>query len=276
MALIVPEVYSEMTREKFLGRVMVAPHTMALGELKGQVGDTVHFPKFKTITDAKEIVKGSAMGVEELDQTDSTAKIKQIGKAIRVFDIDEVTAMGEQINEASNQQATVFARDLDKALINECVSNAVLKYQKDVTALDNNGVFEALALFGDEQDVEDFEGIFVHSLCLGKLYSLDGFVNANNVLSNVENGKITKGLCGYFRGIPIYLTDRAFDDVAKEPVVIMLKKNALAYMEKRAINIELEREAKLKATDIVGDYIYATKLINDKGVVVIKKTVATK
>ena len=31
--------------------------------------------------------------------------------------------------------------------------------------------------------------------------------------------------------------------------------------------------AKLKATDVVGDFIYACKLINDAGVVVVRKTI---
>ena len=38
------------------------------------------------------------------------------------------------------------------------------------------------------------------------------------------------------------------------------------------LDVELEREAKLKATDIVADAIYATALVKDDGVVVLKFT----
>ena len=43
---------------------------------------------------------------------------------------------------------------------------------------------------------------------------------------------------------------------------------------KKNIDIELEREAKLKATDIVADMMYAVKLVADDGIVIVKKTIA--
>ena len=54
----------------------------------------------------------------------------------------------------------------------------------------------------------------------------------------------------------------------------MVKKNAVGYIFQKDIAIEEEREAKLLATDIVASSLYATKVIDKDGVVILRKTIA--
>ena len=276
MALIIPEIYSQIVREKFLGKVKVANLATPLGELLNTtVGDTVIFPKFKTITDANEVVKGTQSPIDSLDQDSSQATIKMIDKIIRCYDIDNITAIGSQIEEASTQQAIVFARKLDSDLITEAKTTPLKTATGAAKAITANELNSGLQNYGDDSDVEDIAGIVVNSLLDASFYAMDEFVDVNKTYTTSGNGIVSNGQIGYFRGIPVFHSDKdTYDSTTNEAISFIIKKGALGYMEKRTINIQQEREEKLHATDIVGSYIYAAKLLMDDGVVMIRKTIA--
>lgn len=275
MALIKPMVYAPLVREKFQGKVKLVPLATDLGYLSNTtVGETVTFPKFKAITDATEITKGTEMEVESLDQTSSTATIKQIGKAIRVFDMDNLTALGNQIEEAATQQAVVFARKLDKDLAKEALTSPLKSPTAAAKAITATEVNNALGMYGDDADVEDFAGIVIHSLLQTSFIAMPEFTSVEKTYTNAGNGIVRGGMIGYFRGIPVYMADHVtYDATTQECITFIIKKNSLGVMTKRDINIEEERMPKLKASDIAGDFIYAVKLIADDGVVVVRKTI---
>ena len=79
----------------------------------------------------------------------------------------------------------------------------------------------------------------------------------------------------YFIGIPVVLCNNGtYDTDASECKTYIVKRNALGYVFQRDIHIEEERESKLLATDIVASSLYAVKLLDTDGAVVIRKTVA--
>lgn len=275
MALIIPEVYSQVTREKFEGKIRVALLASALGDLQNTtVGETIHFPKFRTIGDANTVVKGTQSPIQSLDQDDSTAKIVMKDSIVRVYDIDDMTALGNQIEEASSQQAVVFSRSLDGDLITEASTTPLKTATASAIAITAAELDTALANFGDDADVDDMAGIVVNSRIDSSFYSMDEFVDVNKTFTQAGNGIVRNGMIGYFRGIPVFHSNHStFDATSNECKSFIIKKNALAYMEKRAIDIKEEREEKLHASDIVGTYIYATKLIDDSGVIMLKKTI---
>lgn len=280
MALIIPEVYASLTREKFEGKVKVANLATNLGYLSNTtVGDTVTFPKFKTLSDVEEMVKGTALVPDSLEQTSSQATIKQFGKATRIFDMDNITAFGNQVQEAATQHGILFARNLDLGLIEEALTSPLVEGTANANAITATEIMKGLNLFGDERDTDDFAGIVVNSLLADSFYSMNEFVSREKTYTTDGNGVVRNGVIGYFLNIPVYLADHSkgeigtYNSVTGGCQTFIIKKNSLAYMTKRDINIELEREAKLKATDVVADFIYATKLVNDNGVVVLKQTV---
>lgn len=273
--LIVPEIYAGLVREKFEGKIKIAGLATNLGFLKNSnVGESVTFPKFKTIGDANEVVKGTASPISELEQTSSQATIKMIDKIVRVYDIDDMTALGNHIEEASNQQAIVFARKLDKDLVAEALTSPLKSATAGATAITATEINAGLQLFGDEQDTEEMAGIVVNSLLASSFYNMQEFITATRTDVAMGNGIVRSGVIGYFRGIPVYMADHGtYDSTKSECTSFIIKKNALAFMEKRGIGIKEEREEKLHASDLIGSYIYACKLINDDGVIVLRKTI---
>lgn len=271
--LVIPKVYGDLVTQKVAEKVKVATLATELGYLADtQEGASVTFPKFKFIGDAQEVVKGIVSAIESLQQTSAEAEIKHFDKVVRIYDIDNITALGNHVENAAEQMGTVFARKLDAQLI-ECAIKSPLQ----VTTATGNAITaselnKALGLFADEQDVEDFAGIVINSLLLDSFINMQEFVSSSRTDVTMGNGIISRGCVGYFRGIPVYMSNhKTYDSVKGTCVTLIIKKDALAYMPKKRATIELERESKLHATDVVANYIFATHLVNDAGVVVLKK-----
>ena len=276
MALIKPEVYASMTKEKFDGKVKILQLASDLGAIPefASHGETINFPKWSLIGDVTEMTKGVALVPEELAQTQSTATVKQVGKAVRVFDSENLTAIGNQMDEGARQTGMVMARKLDSDLITEMLTSDLKSATAGTTAVTATELDAALQMYGDERDIDEFAGIVVNSLLIPSFMNMNEFVDANNTTVAAINGLVRNGLLGFFRGIPVYVSDKGtYDSTASECVSFIIKKNSIGYKMKKNLDVELEREAKLKATDIVADMMYAVKLIADDGVVIVRKTV---
>lgn len=275
--IIVPDVYAQMTTEKVKGKIKIANMAVTLGELTGNVGDTVTFPMFKALSDAELMAKGDKITLEELSQTSSGKKIVQYGKGVKVYDVDDLTALGSFIENASEQQARIFAKALDNEMVKDIDTNAILKSSvgnaKAITELELNS---AMQLYGDEQDNDEFAGIVVNSLLVPSFYAMDGFVNATKTYVKDGNGKIENGVIGYFRGsIPVIVADsNTYDSTLNECKTYIIKKGSLGIMPKRNVLVELEREASTKSTNVFADMIFACGLIQKDGVVIVRKTIA--
>lgn len=272
MAFIKATIYADMVREKFDSKVKVLNLATDLGKLENVGnGDTISFPKWSLIGDATEMVKGTPLITEELQSTEQTVKVKQIGKAVRVYDSENLTSLGNQVDEGANQTAMVMARKLDNDLIVNLKNAPFQSPVADGKKITSVEIETSLLNFGDERDIEEFAGIVVNSLLIPSFYAMPEFTDATNTTTVAGNGLITNGLLGFYRGIPVFISDKGtFDDTTQSCVTFIIKKGALGYMMAKDLDIELEREAKLKATDVVADMIYATALVKDDGVVVLK------
>jgi hypothetical protein len=278
MSFIKPQVYAGMVREKFDSKVKVLQLAKNVGEIDGfrSVGETILFPQWSLATNKPvELTKGEVITTEELKQTSSTATIKQVAHGFLVYDIENKTALGNQIEEGASQQAQLFARKLDEDLITEAKTSTLVSPTANAKAITETELDTANMLFGDDLDVDTYAGIVVHSYLVPSFYSMESFTSAINTTSTANNGIVRNGLLGYFRGIPVFIANHGtYDDNAGECVSFIIKKNALGYMMKKDLNIELKREPEYKRTGIFTDMIYATKLLSDDGVVVIRKTTA--
>lgn len=275
MALIKPEVYAQIITEKFKGKQILSNFADDLGVLSGNVGDTVSFPMFNQISGAKELTKGQGIDEEELSQDESKVTIKQVAApGVLIYDIDDLTALGNFVENGALQQGTVLARKLDSDLVTECLKSKLKVKTATKNSISSAELNKGFAMFGDEQNVEDMACILVHSLVASTFYDMPEFTKADLTFNGVNGNGIVSGNCiGHFRGVPVFMSDKdTFVD--GECVTLIVKKHALAKMKKRDINIEDERQAKYKRTALYADYVYAVKMTNAEGVVVLRNTIA--
>ena len=277
MALIKPAVYAPLVREKFEGKIRVARMATDLGYLQNTtVGETVTFPKWKLLSDATDVTKGTPIDTESLDQDSSQATIKMVApKGTQIYDIDNLTILGNAINESAEQHGKLIARKLDADLITVALTSDLKSATAAAKAITGAEMLTALTLYGDERDTEDFAGIVINSLLLPSFIGMDEFTSTEKTFTADGNGIVRDGLVGYFLGIPVFMTDKGtFDSVANECVTLIIKKNSIGFMTKRDINVEEDREPSYKRSTIYTDMIYAVALLAEDGVVVVRNTIA--
>ena len=239
-------------------------------------GDTIHFPTFDRISDAATVVKGTPLVPEEVNMSDSTAKIKQVGKSVRIYDKDSIQVKGAMKDRMAEQMGEVMAKDVDKNLVDEMDTNAVYKVPtsgtESITKLEIEAAFDC---FGDDVDSANFAGILINHRLRSTFTNMDEFTSISKTYAKDGNGVVEDGVVGYWLGvIPVIICDNnTYDVTAKECKTYLVRKDALGVIWQKEVTIEEEREGKLLATDLIASDLYAVKLMDSKGCVVLRKTV---
>lgn len=279
MALIIPEIFANAVNEKLdtslrIGRVAFNA-TDYVPDIRTS-GETIHFPTIDRVAIADTVTKGTELTPELVTMTDSTAMIKWVGSSMRVFDSEKAQIKGAVMDNVIEQVATAMAKKIDSDLVDAIDEEVVFKIatanESTITATE---LFSGLQEFGDDVDTNSFAGIIVNSKLYGSFLNMSEFVSNNFTYQTDNNGKVANGVIGYFLGIPVILCDNnTWDKNKSEAKTYIVKKNSIGYIFQKEVTVEEEREAKLLATDIVASSLYATKLLNSKGVVVLRKTIA--
>lgn len=278
MALYISEVFADAINEKLgIALKMGQLATDVTGEVAEitTCGDKIHFPKYNRVASVGEVTKGTAMTPATVSMSDNEADIKQTGGAIRVYDKDEKQIKGATLDNMAQQLVDAMVKDLDTSL-STTMDEEVIKKSPTVNATEitNIELLNAFALFGDDVDYDTFSGIAINSRLLPSFLLMDEFVSVEKTYRSDGNGLIKNGLVGYWMGIPVVVTNNGtFDTVASECKTYMVKKGALGYVKQSEISLEVEREAKLLCNDLVVSSLYATKVMDSDGIVVIRKTV---
>ncbi len=279
MAIVVPVVFADAINQK-MG--VALKFGMLCDDVTDQVseitecGDTVNFPKYDRVADIGEITKGTAVTPEEVSMTENKATIKQTGGAIRVYDRDEIQIKGRTLDNMAQQLADGMAKDLDDALSAVALAKSTKKSpQANATSVTADEIWTALDLFGDDRDTDRFKGMAIHSKLLSSFMKMDEFVDVQKTYQANGNGLVKNGLVGYFAGIPVYLTNNGtYDSSKNETITYIVQKGAVGYVNQKDVTVEIEREAKLFANDIVTNRLYAVNVLDSDGIVILRKTVA--
>lgn len=279
--LVIPELFSEAVNSKMEVSLRVGRLATDMSDLAEDIrtcGDTIHFPTFDRISDAATVVKGTPLVPEEVNMSDSTAKIKQVGKSVRIYDKDSVQVKGAMKDRMAEQMGEVMAKDVDANLIDEMDTSAV--YKVPTSAAESISVTEiesAFDCFGDDVDSASFAGILINHRLRSAFVNMDEFTSISKTYAKDSNGVVENGIVGYWLGvIPVIICDnKTYNTEKKECKTYIVRKNALGVIWQKEVTIEEEREGKLLATDLIASDLYAVKLMDTKGCVILRKTIAT-
>lgn len=287
MAIVVPEIFADATNAALDHSIRIGRIAFDATDLVGDIrecGDTVHFPVIDRISDAEVMEDGTELTPSEVSMTDNTAKIKQVGKAVRIYDKHSTQVKGQLIDSMATQIGEAMADAIDKDLIAEMDKSAAYKVayatkEHPELADGNNITYELIEsgfdCFGDKADVNT-AGIIINSRLRRSFLGMTEFVKRDYAFSNDANGGVANdGVIGYWRGsIPVILSNNGTYDEEKDECKTYLVKNlALGIIKQKDASIEEQRESLKKATLISADEMYAVKLIDPKGVVIIRKTI---
>ena len=279
--LVIPELFSEAVNSKMEVSLRVGRLATDMTDLAEDIrtcGDTIHFPTFDRISDAATVVKGTPLVPEEVNMSDSTAKIKQVGKSVRIYDKDSIQVKGAMKDRMAEQMGEVMAKDVDANLVDEMDASAVYKVPTSgAESITKTEIEAAFDCFGDDVDSANFAGILINHRLRSAFVNMDEFTSVSKTYAKDGNGVVEDGVVGYWLGvIPVIICDNnTYDSTAKECKTYLVRKDALGVIWQKEVTIEEEREGKLLATDLIASDLYAVKLMDTKGCVILRKTIAT-
>lgn len=278
MALVIPQIMADCVNEK-LGV------SLKMGQLAVDVtnevadittcGDEINFPKYDRVASVGNVTKGVALVPASVSMTENKATIKQTGGAVRIFDKDEKQIKGATLDNMAQQLVDAIVQDLDSSLSATMDTEATKKSPTaSATAITFDEVLNAMSLFGDSIEADSWSGLAINSRLLPSFLKMPEFTSVEKTYQSANNGIIKNGLVGYILSTPVVLTNNGtYDSVKSECKSYMIKKGALGYVKQQDVTLEIEREGKLLANDIIVSDLYATKVMDADGIVIIRKTI---
>lgn len=241
-------------------------------------GSSIAFPVYSRVAVAGTVAAKGSVTPTEIDGSSTTAPINHVAASVK-FHKDALRQSGGPIIQqmALADLAGAMALKLDADLMGTAVSGAVLRYACAAATTMTAAELEAgLALFGDKQDAAEFEGIYINSRLFSSVLAMDGFSSTGLTYTAPDNGIVKAQCVGYYRGIPVMLTDNAnYDSTAKECKTLIVKHGGLAVAHKNSIEFAESYDNTTFYTTITADTYAASKLVDDSKVVLIAKTIAS-
>lgn len=279
MAIVTPEVFADAVNAKLETSLRIArvafDATKYVGEIKNS-GSKINFPKINRIGEAVEVIKGTPLVPSEFDMSDNEATIKQIAVPVRIYDKDSIQVKGLAKENLVLQTVEEARKKIDGDLVTSMDDEAIYKSPvADGAKITSEELQLGMDLFGDNVDAASFAGIIINSKLRSSFMKMDDFVSSSKTHTENGNGVAINGVIGYYFEVPIIVCDnQTFDKTTNECKTYIVKQNALGYILQRDIAVEEAREPLLMSTAIIASAYYATKLIEAKGVVICRKTVA--
>lgn len=240
-------------------------------------GSSITFPVYSRVAVADNVAAKGSVTPTEIDGSSTTAPINHVAASVK-YHKDTLRQSGGAVLQqmALNDLSGAMALKLDADVMAAAISGALLKTAcAGADALTGDELEKGFALFGDKQNANEFAGIYINSKVFPSILKLDGF-NAAGLTYTTDGSGIVQGQCtGFYRGVPVYLTDNGnYDSTAKESKTLIIKKGALAVARKNAVEFSEDYNNMTFYTTVTADTYAACKLADDSKVVLIAKTIA--
>lgn len=281
MAIIVPSIFADATNAAMDHAIRIGKVAFDATDLVPDItecGDEVHFPTIDRISGAEVMEKGTDLTPSELSMTDNKATIKQVGKAVRVYDKDATQVKGRVVDLLSEQIGQAMADAVDADLVAEMDKAAAYKTATgeadQITYIEVESGFDN---FGDNVATNSFAGIIINSRLRSFFMAMPQFTKVDYTFAKEGNGVVDdEGIVGYWNGIipVIVCNNNTYDTTKNECKTYIVKKDSLGIIVQKEASVEEERESLKKSTLLSADKLYAVKLLNTKGVAILRKTIA--
>ena len=269
--LINPEVMADMVSAKADKAVRVLPYAKVDTTLQGQAGDTISLPKYGFIGEAVEVAEGEEIPVRQMSVSSEQHTIKKAGVGGILTDEAVLSGYGNPVGELTNQMA--------KSIAGKCDTDAYAELVKAPTIYNAAGsisyaeIVKAIDLFEEETNTEKV--MFVHPKQATQLRLDDNFIDkskyGNEVMVDGEIGMVANARIvsskkvqvsdgSYINPIVKLEADTETEDASP----------ALTIFLKRDTNVETDRIARNRTTEITGDKMYVVALTNETKVIVAK------
>lgn len=269
--LINPEVMADMVSAKVDKKVRVIPYAKVDTTLQGQAGDTISVPKYAYIGEAVDVAEGEDIPVRQMAVSSKQYQIKKAAIGGILTDEAVLSGYGNPVGELTNQMALSIGGKTDTDGYEELIT-APTAYTAS-GAISYNEVVKAIDLFEEETNTE--KAMFIHPKQVTQLRLDPNFIDkskyGNEVMLDGEIGMIANARIVASKKVKVA------DGAYLNPIVKLEEDTetedaspALTIFLKRDTNVETDRIARNRSTEITGDKMYVVALTNETKVIVAK------
>ena len=239
-------------------------------DMTGTPGLTAQVPVYPTVS-AAGVADGTDLSNTAFATTKKEITASEVGVMVTLTDLleeasndDTAAAVGRQLGAAMAEKV-----DTDLAALFTGFSNSVGAVETEITVDD---MFKAAATLRNNKAPGPYVAVLhpYQAFQLKKLLAGNGNTPMNN--HDLANEALRTGYVGQIAGIQIFESTviTGPDSAGDGFIGAAMSADALGYMVKRSMRIETQRDASLRATEIVGSMAYGTsELIDAYGVKII-------
>jgi len=264
--LVNPEVLAPIVSYEFKKAMRFTPLASVDTTLQGRSGDTLKFPAFTYIGDAKDVAEGEAIPLDKLGTTTKSVTIKKAAKGTEITDEAVLSGYGDPVGESTKQLGLAIANKVD----NDILAAALTATQTVDFAATSDGVQAALTVFATNSDQDDSPvvGLFnpADAAALRKAARAEG-TGSDVALNALVNGTKFEVL-----GVQIIESNKV---TAGQAIFIKVNPSvpALKLVMKRSAEVENQRNIINKTTVLTADEHYTAYLYDPTKVVVAKASI---
>lgn len=264
---------STLTQELYANIVQSALYTLSENtiirpvvrnyDMTGTPGLVAQVPIYPALS-AGDLTEGTDITTPtSFDTTSKTITAAEAGVLVTLTDLskesaneDVAAAIGRQIGDAMATKV-----DTDLAALFSGFSNVVGSGAREITVED---FFKAAAILRNNKAPGPYVAVIhpYQAFQIKKQLTNAGSTMSHN-LSDVGNVALRDGFVGRLASIDIFESTVVSGDSAGAFVGGVMSQDALGYMVKRGMRIEEQRDASLRATEIVGSMAYGVSEIFD-------------
>jgi len=257
---LLPEIVYEamfIANEKSIMRGLVKNYNVPLG-----AGKNVNVPIYPRQT-AAAVAEGTDLVNAAVDTTSAILTVSEVGLMTTVTDLARKTAASNVIADVGRLFGEAIARKMDQDLMAlfDSLSVTVGDGTGALTAAD---VFNAVAKLRSQGLSPDGISCVLHPEIAYDLKANMTNTFADPNAGDVQNEAMRTGFVGMLAGIPVYESGNMLDTgSAGDYKGGVIHTDSLGLAVLTDINIEVERDASLRADELVGTATYGVGELND-------------
>ncbi len=276
--LVDPQVLAEMIGAKLEKKIKIIPYAKLDTTLQGRAGSTVTIPKFTWDGQAELVAEGAAIPLRNLGTSTVAYTVSKAGIGGEITDEAALSGFGDPVGALGNGIAKSILAKCDGDAMSEMLTASTI-YDANTASVAGdkiigyNAIVNSIDLFEEEENSEKVT--FIHPLQVTALRLDSNFIDktkyGNEVMVSGEIGMVANSrivpskrvamIGGCFYNPIVKLTN----DIETEDDM-----PAITYYIKRGTNVEVERKARYRKTEITGDQMYVVALTNDSKIVILK------
>ena len=227
--------------------------------IAGQAGKTVQIPKYPAIT-AAALDEGTALDDTDVSTSSVTVTCSEVGNSVLLTDLAAMGA-GNPADELGTVLGNAIATKIDKDLI-ALFSGFSVGFGAAAAEITVADLFKAAATLRANKVTGSMAAV-VHPFQAYQLKAglTNTFANPNG--GDLQNEAMRNGYVGSIAGIDVYESANVSIDANDDAVAAVFAPEALAIAMKTEFNLETQRNATRRGTELVATAVYGVAELDD-------------